>query len=245
MNRISWSERIFRFAGTALPLDRVSGIVLEPCDEINFLGCPIAEQFVVVITAIHHDDGAGVERKGIGHFHVATPGFGDQDVARQIIVVVQQHVSLNAALGPAELRPRKHLDAQADRCRIERQQLVFKTELSLAQPQALFLAKPPQERVKQFLVEFRRSIFVGLRQRGFIRSRPDSQVHQFAHTTGKPVADLAQGIGVSQLAKQHCHQLGSTSETFGSPLRAVLFHQRRKLKTRKMLKQLIEQTHCR
>jgi len=117
--------------------------------------------------------------------------------------MVQQHVSLNAALGPAELRPRKHLEAQADRCRIERQQLVFETELPLAQPQALFFAKPPQDRVKQFLVKFRRPMLVGVRQGGFIRGRPDSQVNQFAKATGKPVADLAQGIGMSQLAWQN------------------------------------------
>jgi hypothetical protein len=49
---------------------------------------------------------------------------------------------------------------------------------------------------------------------------------------------------VSQLAEQHRHQLRPASEAFGSSFRIVLLHQGRKLKNRKMLKQLIEQTHC-
>jgi hypothetical protein len=69
-------------------------------------------------------------------------------------------------------------------------------------------------------------------------------VNQFAHTTGKPVADFSQGIGVSQLAEQHRHQLSPAAKAFGSSFRIVLLHQRPELKTREVLKQLTEQAHC-
>ncbi len=40
-----------------------------------------------------------VERKSVRHLPIAAPGFGDQHVARQVVVVVQQHRRLDAALG--------------------------------------------------------------------------------------------------------------------------------------------------
>jgi hypothetical protein len=60
-------------------------------------------------------------------------------------------------------------------------------------------------------------------------------VNQFAQTTGKPVADLAQRVRVSQLAEQHGDQLGPATEAFGRPFGAVFLHQSRELKAREML----------
>src|ERR1039457_786924 len=97
---------------------------------------------VVVIPAIHRHDRAGIESEGVGHLYITALGFGDQHVARQVIVVVQKNVSLDAALGPAKLGPRKQLQAQRNGGRVEGEQLVLETELLLARPQSLFVAAP-------------------------------------------------------------------------------------------------------
>ena len=84
----------------------VRGVVFEPRDEIDFPVAPLAEQGVVVIATIHRDDGAGVERKSIGHLHIAAPGFGDQNVGRQVVVVVQRVHAPSRPLWPDGTWPR-------------------------------------------------------------------------------------------------------------------------------------------
>jgi hypothetical protein len=68
-------------------------------------------------------------------------------------------------------------------------------------------------------------------------------MNQFAYTAGKSVADLAQGVGVSQLAEQHGHQLCPATEALGSSFCIMFLHQGRELKPREVLEQLIEQAH--
>jgi DNA replication protein DnaC len=80
------------------------------------------------------------------------PGFGDQNEAWQIIVVIQQDVSFDSTLRPAEFRPRKHLQAQTDGGRIQRQQFVSEPESLLPHAQSLFVAEPPEGRIKQILI---------------------------------------------------------------------------------------------
>ena len=90
----------------------VRRILLQAGDKVDFRSGPLTEQRVVVIAAIHSRDGAGVERKGFGHLHIAALGFGDQHVTRQVVVVVQQNVSLDAAFGSAKLGPRKQVQTK-------------------------------------------------------------------------------------------------------------------------------------
>ena len=66
-------------------------------------------------------------------------------------------------------------------------------------------------------------------------------MHQPAQTAGQSVADLAQGVGVAELAEQHRDELGPAAESFGGPLGVVFLYQRRELGPGKMLEQLIEQ----
>ena len=68
----------------------------------------------------------------------------------------------------------------------------------------------------------------------------DAGMHQAAQTTGQAVADLAQGIGAAELAKEHGYKLRPAGKTLGSVIGAVLFHQHSELSTRKMPEQLIE-----
>jgi hypothetical protein len=67
-------------------------------------------------------------------------------------------------------------------------------------------------------------------------------MHQLAEATAQAVANLAQGIGMGELAEQHRDQLGTAAKAFGASLRVVFLDQRRKLGSRKMLEQLIEET---
>jgi hypothetical protein len=69
-------------------------------------------------------------------------------------------------------------------------------------------------------------------------------VDQFAQATGQSIADIAQRIGVSQLAEQHRDQLRPATEALGRALRVVFLYERCEFKYREMLQQLIEQTHC-
>jgi hypothetical protein len=52
---------------------------------------------------------------------------------------------------------------------------------------------------------------------------------KFPFTRGQASADFTQGLGVSQLTKEHRDELAPTTETAGMPLRLVLTHGRFKL----------------
>ena len=67
-------------------------------------------------------------------------------------------------------------------------------------------------------------------------------MNQLAQTTAQTVANLAQRIGMGELAEQHLDQLRPAAKTFGAPFRIVFFDQRSELGPGKMLEQLIEQT---
>jgi hypothetical protein len=87
-------------------------------------------------------------------------------------------------------------------------------------------------------------MLVGISQGGLIRRYVDSEMNQLAQTTGQPVADLAQRVGVSQLAEQHRHQLCTATETLRRFFRLVFLHQSGKFQFWKMPQQLIKQAHC-
>ena len=84
-------------------------------------------------------------------------------------------------------------------------------------------------------------MFVGVRQGRAARRFGDPQMHQSPQTAGQTVADLAQGVGASQLTEQHGDELRPTGEALGVTLGGVLLHQRGKLRSREVLEQLIEQ----
>ena len=66
------------------------------------------------------------------------------------------------------------------------------------------------------------------------RRHIDSEVNQFAQTTGKPVADFAQRVDVGQLAEQHRDQLRPATEAFCGPFGPVFLYQRRELEAREV-----------
>ena len=83
--------------------------------------------------------------------------------------MVQQDVSLDAALGPAKINPREQLQAQRNSGRVERKQLVLlKRNFFLRCPKSFFVAEPVERGVEQILVQLGGSVFVGIREGGFI-----------------------------------------------------------------------------
>jgi len=66
-------------------------------------------------------------------------------------------------------------------------------------------------------------------------------MHQAAETAGQTVANLPEGIGASELAKEHGYELRPAAKSLGGALGAVLLNQGGELGTGKMLEQLIEQ----
>jgi hypothetical protein len=81
----------------------------------------------------------------------------------------------------------------------------------------------------------------GVRYRGPAGRFGNAEVHQAAETAGKTAADLAEGIGASELAKEHGYELRPAGKSLGGVLSAVFLNQSGELGTGKMLEQLIEQ----
>jgi hypothetical protein len=67
-------------------------------------------------------------------------------------------------------------------------------------------------------------------------------MNQFAQAAAQTIADLAQRVGVGELAEQHRDQLSPATEALGAPLGIVFLDQRPKLDPGEMLEQLIEKT---
>src|SRR3954454_7235113 len=66
-------------------------------------------------------------------------------------------------------------------------------------------------------------------------------MHETAQATGQAVADVAQGIGAAQLAKEHGDELRPASKALGGSFGPVFLHQRGEFRTGKMVEQLIEE----
>src|SRR5277367_6018547 len=130
-------------------LDCEDGILLHACDEEDTGQRPAAEQSIVGVAAIHSHDATGVQSERVRQFDVATLGLGEEHVSRQVVIVIEQDVSFDAALGAAELRPRKHRQAQRDGSGIQRKQLVLEAEFVFAGTEPLLLAKALQRGPEQ------------------------------------------------------------------------------------------------
>ena len=85
-------------------------------------------------------------------------------------------------------------------------------------------------------------MLVGIGQGGSTGRFGDAEVDQTAQATGQAVADIAQGIGPAELAKEHGDELGPAGEAFGGALGVMFLHQRGELGAREMLEQLIKET---
>ena len=179
---------MLRFAGSLAFLDHLEGgVVLQTGDEEDPGHAPAGEQGVVDIAAIDGHNRAGIQVEGIGQLHVAAFGFGEQHVGGQVVVMVEQDVGLDAALGAAELGPRKHRQAQRDGGRVQRQKFVLEAELVLSAAERLLLAEPGRSGPEQFLEQRGGAVFVGIGQGRAARRFGDPQMHQSPRQHARPL----------------------------------------------------------
>jgi hypothetical protein len=155
--------------------------------------------------------------------------------------VVQQDVGLDATLGAAEPGPGKQAQAERDGGRVQAEEFVLEAELVLAGAQGLLPAEAGQRGKEEFLKQRSRTVFVGIGQGGATGCLSDPHMHQSAEAAPQAIADLAQGIGASQLTEQHGDELGPAGKALGGTLGGVLLYQCGELGTGEVLEQLIEQ----
>ena len=227
--------------GFVLLDDLVGSVVLEAGHEEDSIFSPPGEKLVVIVAAVHGHDRARVEAQQACGLDVVALGPGDQDVGRQVIVVVQEDVQLDAALGASELGPWEELQAQGDGAGVEGEELVAEPELGFPGTESTLTAESPQCRPEEFPEQGSRAMFVGVREGGFVGRLLDSEVDQLAEAAGEAVADLSQRVGVCELAEKHGYEMGPGRESLGMPLSSVLSDQRNELCTGEVLKELTEQ----
>ena len=76
-------------------------------DEEDAAGDPAGEEAEVVVAAVDGDDRSGRQIEMMGHADVTGAGRSEQNVTRQVVVVVHEHMRFDPALGAAELGPRE------------------------------------------------------------------------------------------------------------------------------------------
>jgi hypothetical protein len=82
--------------------------------------------------------------------------------------MIEQDVRFDAALGAAELSPRKHREAQRDGGGVQRKQLVLEAEFMLTGTQSLLLAETRQRGPEQFLEQGAGPMLVSVGQGGSV-----------------------------------------------------------------------------
>jgi hypothetical protein len=169
-------------------------------------------------------------------------GLGDQNLAWQVIVMIEQNMSFNAAFDGFELGPWKQAQTQRNRRGVQRQQLIFESKATLAAAQRLSTAKSVQCCPEKIFKQRSRPFFIGIRQRGFIRGTFNTQMNEFAEAATEAITDLAKRSRMGQLTKQHRHKLCPARKSLRTSLCLVFSNQRIEFVSGEMLQQLIEQT---
>ncbi|NJL26794.1 MAG: hypothetical protein HC897_02405 [Thermoanaerobaculia bacterium] len=155
--------------------------------------------------------------------------------------MVEQHVGLGTTLGAAELGSWKQLQAQGNACAVDREEPVFEAELfGSAQAQQLLGPEIRERSGEQFPEEPCCPMLLGVGERGPVGSLIDTEKGQFAQAKSETVADLAQRIGLGQVAEEHRHQLGPPLEALRLAFDLVLLAQRCEACSRDLTKQLTE-----
>jgi hypothetical protein len=132
---------------------------------------------------------------------------------RQVTLMVQQQVKLHGPFGLSVLCPVKQRGAQPDERGIQAEEPVLEPELALAELQSLATT---QELIKQLLLELPGPVLVGVGQGRSFGGILDAQMPGLAETAGQAAADLPQGVGLSQLAEHHGHELFPAAEALGA-----------------------------
>jgi hypothetical protein len=117
--------------------------------------------------------------------------------------VIQKLMKFDCPLRPLKLCPVKSAQAQINYGRVKAYQFVFKAEL-LSAPD--FHRPGLEQRKKNLLIQFPRTMLVGIGERGSAWSS-DFQMLQFTFTTSQPSGNLSEGMGATHLAEWHGNKL--------------------------------------
>ena len=214
----------------------VIGVVLHAGDEEDALLVEDGEPVIVAVASVEDHDGAGIEAQGGGDAALVHAAFGDDGVAGQQALMIEQQMQLDGPLGAPVLRPVEDSGAQLDQGGVEREQLVLESKPMTSS----HFAAASEQLIEHAPVKLPRPVLVGVGQGGARGRLRQSQMPQLALAGGQPAADLAQRLRPSQVAKQHGHELAPAGETAGMALRPVLGHNPLKLVAGKQLQHLAE-----
>jgi hypothetical protein len=110
-------------AGWPICLRRVDAmevhVRLGPRDEESAGQMQNVKASEIDVATIHDVDGTGLGYQQVERMHIVQLAVGDMDEARNAATQVEQRMHLHCGLGRAEVRPRKHRQAQVDGRRIQ------------------------------------------------------------------------------------------------------------------------------
>src|SRR5690242_1616792 len=95
--------------------------------------------------------------------------------------------------------------------------------------------------ISQSLSASQTTVFVGIRQGRAARCTGDPHMHESPEAEPQTVADLAQGIGASQLAEQHRNEPVQQVKPLAGRSAPCFFTRAANSRPREVLEQLIEQ----
>ena len=179
---------------------------------------------VVHLAAVKDQDRAWSKLKFTRYFHLRGFSFGDDRIARQMSIVVQNQVQLRRAFGLLVFCPIKHGGAEFDDGAVDAQQWIAKTETVSRARRLLATSK---QNTEDLLIQLPGSVLIGISERGLVGRLRNAEMLQLAFTTREAAANLTQRTGLPQLAKQHRNELApagkSASMTLGAGLSNSLF----------------------
>jgi hypothetical protein len=120
---------------------------------------------VIHIAAVKHQYGAWSKLKFPRYFHLGSFSFGDNRIARQMSIVVQNQVQLRRAFGFLVLGPVKHAGAKFDEGGVDTQQWIAKAK-TVSCPCCLLAAS--KQNPEDLLIQLLRSMLIGIGQRGLV-----------------------------------------------------------------------------
>ena len=94
--------------------DAVIGIVLDASDKVHAIGIERGEPGVVVVAVIENHNGSGLEAQGSGDAALVHTAFGNDGIAGQQTLMVEQQMQFHRAFGAPVLRPVKDRGAEFD-----------------------------------------------------------------------------------------------------------------------------------
>jgi hypothetical protein len=134
--------------------------------------------------------------------------------------MIQKKMQFDGPFGAAKVSPVKHLQTQINDGRIHTDQLVLKPKLFLSDHLDTASIKEFQE---DLLIEFPGAVLIGISQGG-MTGGTNSKMFQFALATSETSCNLSEGMGPTQLTKEHGHKLAPTGESSGMTFGLGLYH---------------------